>query len=190
MVTRITPITIIVMIYGAIFISVPFFTWPSFWVYLALISVNLLFAIFADLKRSRRKREKYQAYSGYINLQLMSFFPCIPAVKVAQNSLSLKILIVLVWVLLTSITYKYRETVHEIVLGDNEKYKIYKVIFHGFIVVVLAAGGGGYYKAPAFLEDMMGYDAFSRYASIICLLFSYWSTILFTSMTSSFSRFK
>lgn len=187
---RHTPIGLFMIIYGAIFLPIPFFSWFFFGVYAVIVSLFLLLTIIVDITKNRRKREKLVAYSGYVGLLSMSFFLSFPAIKLVHESIVMQLILVFIWLLLNFITYKYRNIIKEITLSDSDRYRIYQYLYHGFLFVVLAAGGGGYYKAAEHFSYAFGDNATMIYFSTILLLGSYWLTVFATSQARIFSYSK
>ncbi|HHY74957.1 MAG TPA: hypothetical protein GX497_17350 [Bacillus bacterium] len=183
---RLTPIGLFMIIYGALFIGIPDFSWLSFWVYVVIVSLFLLLTVIVDLTKKRKRKDKLDAFAGYVAFLLMSFFLNFPAIKLAHKSIEMQLLLVFIWTLLNYFTYKYRHIMKKVTLSRSNEYRIYKYLYHGFGFVVLVAGGGGFYKTPEYFSYTFGHDATMIYFSIILLLFSYWLTVFATSTARIF----
>ncbi|WP_458415047.1 hypothetical protein ACNQFZ_09715 [Schinkia sp. CFF1] len=187
---RQTPIGLFMIIYGAIFLPTPFFSWFFFGIYAVIVSFYLLLTIIVDVTKQQRKKEKLAAFGGYVGLLIMSFFLSFPAMKLVHESIIMQLILVFLWVLLNYITYKYRNIMKKITLSDSDEYRIYKYLYHGFILVVICAGGGGFYKAAEHFSYTFGHHATMTYFSIVLLLASYWLTVFATSTARIFSYSK
>jgi hypothetical protein len=177
------------IIFGALMLPVPYFSFAYLWLTMILLIPAFLFAFYLDLTGKNRS-DKLRGYAGYFSLLLLSIFFGLPGFKLYAEYPILQILILVLYVVVLAITTKFNIVMKDIVLGKRDELRRYTFVYYGIAVFIVLAGGGGYFKAAEIFSSFFGHNATMSYFSFLLLMFSYWLGVLAQSSIGVFTKFK